>query len=93
MRCDISYEGDDIDETGIYMIWPEFEDSSGEPLPDSASVPEEGTATMWILSDELREEVHRERIKPGIRGYLVVGRRQVAEVEVTDVIGLADQPN
>jgi hypothetical protein len=88
IRCDFSYEGDDIQRTGIYMIWPEFEDLSGQPIPESGPVPESGTATMWIINNELRDEVHRQKVKPGARGYFMVGARRIAEVEVTEVPGL-----
>lgn len=90
MRCDFSYAGDDVRQTGVYMIWPEFEDSDGVRLPDSEPVPEEGTATMWIVNDAMREEVHRERVKPGVRGFFVIGSHRIAEAEITEVIALAE---
>ena len=88
IRCDFAYEGDGPEDS-IYMIWPEFEDAAGRPLPAGRAVPEQGTATMWILNDELRDQIHRQRIKRGVRGYFVVGTQRIAEVEVTDVLGLA----
>ena len=88
MRCDFAYDGDDIKQTGIYMIWPEFEDASGEPLDESSEVPTEGTATMWIVSSESRQRIHSKRIRPGVRGYFMLGSRRLAEAEVLEVIDL-----
>jgi hypothetical protein len=33
-RCDWAYDGDDISQTGIYMIWPEFLARDGSVIPD-----------------------------------------------------------
>ncbi|HLK60121.1 MAG TPA: hypothetical protein VKU00_26405 [Chthonomonadaceae bacterium] len=87
-RCDWSYEGDDISLTGIYMIWPEFQTEEGLPLPDGTVVPIAGTASMWIVSHNLRVQVHRQRIKEGMRGYFMEGGRRIAEATVSRVIGL-----
>ena len=89
IRCDFSYAGDDIQKTGIYMIWPEFEDAEGLPIPEGHEIPEAGTATMWIVNREEYEEFHRERVRPGVRGFFMVGSRRIAEAEVTDVLRLA----
>lgn len=89
IRCDFSYAGDDIQKTGIYMIWPEFEDGAGLPIPDGEAIPECGTATMWIVNREEYEDFHRERVRPGVRAFFMVGSRRIAEAEVTDVLRLA----
>lgn len=86
-RCDWSYEGDDISK-GIYMIWPEFLAEDGSVLPDGVAVPTSGIATMWILSHDLRLDVHRARIREGVKGCFMEGARRVAEAVVTRVLGL-----
>jgi len=48
---------------------------------------------MWILIPEMRAEIHRARIQPGVRGYFMEGGRRVAEAVVTRVIGLHTNPN
>ncbi|MNC65119.1 hypothetical protein D3C75_1153810 [compost metagenome] len=73
----------------IYCIHPEFEDEDGNIILDEdRSVSMSGTARMWILFDEMREKVHKHRIKVGTKGYFMEGPRRVGEVEVTEIIGL-----
>ena len=85
MRCDFAYFGDQ--EAHAYMIWPEFETPDHDPVGESASVPHVGTATMWILDDNMRA-FHRGRIAPAVRGHLVVGQKIIADVDVVEVLGL-----
>lgn len=88
-RCDFAYEGDDISKTGIFMIHPEFEDEYGNIILDeNIPVNKSGTARMWILIPEMREKVHKERIKIGTKGYFMEGSKKVGEVEVTRIVGL-----
>ena len=87
MRSDFLYDGDDLAEDGIWCIYPEFEDRSGKIIGPDDPIEEEGTATMWILFQENRE-YHRSRLARGSRGYLVVGSRRVAEVEVLELLAL-----
>lgn len=88
MRCDWSYEGDDISETGIYMIWPEFLALDGSVFPQDTPIPMSGMATMWIVSPEIRRQIHCSRIQLGVKGYFMEGGRRVAEAIVTEVIDL-----
>lgn len=44
---------------------------------------------MFIISDDMREQIHRGRIALGVRGYFVEGPKRVAECEVTELIGLS----
>src|SRR5689334_20520964 len=64
IRWDFLYDGDDPQRDGIYMIWPEFLDKAGNPLPEG-EVPYLGSAHMFILNDALRVQVHRQRIVVG----------------------------
>ena len=86
-RCDWSYEGDDPSK-GIYSIYPEFLAQDGLLIPEGVPVPISGIATMWILSHDMRVQVHRARIREGITGYFMEGARRVAEAVVTRVVGL-----
>jgi hypothetical protein len=88
-RCDWRYEEDDIGGTELYMIWPEFLDKQGSPLPAGTPVPASGMAEMTILSPEMRTHVHRRRIKVRVRGYLMEGSRRVAEAVVTRLLAVA----
>ncbi len=90
-RCDFAYAEDGEEGKQLYCIHPEFENENGEILmDDTASVPAEGTARMWVLFPEMRRIVHAKRIRPGIRGFFMEGPRRVGEVEVLDVIDLAE---
>lgn len=85
-RCDWAY--DDISETGLYMIYPQFLAEDGSVFPEGRPVPVSGIATMWILSHEMRVQVHRQRIRPGVKGYMMEGPRRIAGAIVTRVVGL-----
>lgn len=87
-RSDWAYEGDDIKKTGIYMIHPEFVDSNGKVLEKNTQVPDEGVAIMSILNKELRETIHKKRMKVGTKGFFMEGGRRVAEAEVIRIVGL-----
>ena len=70
------------------MIWPEFLNEDMSVFPEAISVPESGVASMWILSHDLRLQVHRTRIREGVKGYFMEGRRRVAEAVITRILGL-----
>lgn len=88
LRCDFAYERDDIQETGIYMIHPEFLDMNGVPIEENIPVPLSGEASMWILVHEARVKVHQKAIKVGTKGYFMEGGRRIGEVIVNKIIGL-----
>jgi hypothetical protein len=76
----------------LFMIWPEFENTSKEILLDnSSSVPESGTARMWIINPQMRS-YHLDKITCGVKGYFMEGARKVGECEVIEILGLADNP-
>lgn len=89
MRSDFLYCGDDPEKEGIWCVYPEFENEKGEMLDEDATVPETGQATMWILSDELRD-YHRNRLVLGSKGFLVTGSRKIASVKVVELLALAN---
>ena len=74
------------------MIHPEFLTAEGEVDNEEHPVALQGTATMWILIPEMRNEVHQKRIKPGIQGYFMEGKKRVAEATVTKIIALNSNP-
>ncbi|MEO3867182.1 hypothetical protein [Rheinheimera fenheensis] len=90
MRTDFSYDGDDPQLDGVFMIWPELLDENGQVIKDKTpgSAPHKGRANMWILSEEMRE-FHRKRIKVGTKGYWVRGSFKVANVTVIELGALS----
>jgi hypothetical protein len=91
IRSDFWYEGLE-NESGIYMIWPEFENANGEViLEDNIAVPESGTARMWIIASGYRL-FHQARIKVGAKGFFKEGMRSTAECEVIEILGLLTNP-
>ena len=88
LRCDFMYAGDDPVKGGIYMIHPEFLDANGNVVDEKIPLMLEGKATMWVLVEEMKEKVHRSRIKLGTKGYFMEGSRKIGEVEVESIVGL-----
>lgn len=90
-RCDFSYVGDELSQSGIYAIHPEFEDANGEVrLNTDTCVPAEGTARMWVLFPAMRRDVHAQRIAVGVKGFFMEGPKRVGAVEVIEVNGLSE---
>jgi hypothetical protein len=91
IRWDFSYVADDSTDQ-LYMIWPDFFSPSGDSLPKDRPLPlsTELSARMTIVVDEMREQVHRARIKPGVEFYCHEGRKRVAVGRVTRITGLHD---
>ena len=88
LRCDFMYEGDDPVSDGIFMIYPEFLAEDGQPIADGIPIPLVGSASMFILSPEMRASVHQSRVKVGTRGYMMEGSRKIASLEVVQLVGL-----
>lgn len=91
-RADFAYAEEETDQPMLYMIHPEFENEKGEVIRTAGPVPTCGTALMWVVIPERRQEIHRDRIHPGIRGYMMEGPHRVAEVEVTEILALFRNP-
>ena len=93
IRWDFAYENDDIQKTGIYMIYPDFYDENGNSLPTNEPLPidRELPARMTILIDEMRVKIHRKRVHEGLRFYCHEGSKRVAEGIVTKITGLHAQ--
>ncbi len=74
----------------IYVIQPDFLDSSGVSFPQNAPLPVDVVlrARMTVIVDEMRAELHRSRIMVGTRFYCCEGSRKCAEGEVSKITGL-----
>ena len=89
IRWDFSYAADDARDQ-LYMIWPDFFSESGDSLPKDQPLPlsTELPARMTVVVDEMRTQVHRNRIKPGVEFYCHEGPNRVAVGRVTRITGL-----
>jgi len=75
-KSDLFYDDDDIKQDGIYMVHPEFLDSSLNVITDDSSlVPKSGFADMWILIDETRHTVHRQKATVGRKCFFMEGSK------------------
>ena len=87
LRCDFCYS----DEDKVYIIWPEFEDENGSIiLENNQSVPEQGTALMWVI-DPQRREMHKEKIRIGTKCFFWEAKK-TADCEVIEVLDLFKNP-
>jgi len=87
-RSDFMYSGDE-NQKQLWMIWPEFLDNENNIILDkSIRVATIGKAKMWIIN-EINQELHRERIKIGLKGFFMEGPHKVAECEVIQIVHLS----
>ena len=89
IRWDFCYAEDDAKD-GIWMVYPDFHDATGDSIPEERSLPVDVPipARMFVLIDEMREEVHRKKVRVGGRFYCHEGSRRVAEGTITRITGL-----
>jgi hypothetical protein len=79
---------------GVFMIHHQFTDSFGNIISsDNFPVPIEGTARLWILSPEMRNTVHRDRLRVGTKYFIMEGSRKVGVGIITAIIGLYTNPS
>lgn len=92
IRWDICYAGDDPKD-GIWMVWPDFLDESGESRSEEEELPVgiPLPAKMFVLVDEMRAEVHRNKATVGVRFYCHEGSKPVAEGTITKITHLFDE--
>ncbi|MEE2602740.1 MAG: hypothetical protein VX595_06710 [Pseudomonadota bacterium] len=91
-RSDLHYEGEDINEEGIYCIWPEFLNEDGSVISkENECVPESGKAYMWILFFDEMWECHTKNAWPGRKCWFMEGSRKVAEATILEKIGLVHE--
>lgn len=74
------------------MIHPDFFGPDGSSLPTDSPLPlgVDLSARMTVVIDEMREQTHRSRIRPGVEFYCHEGPRRVAVGRVTRITGLHD---
>ena len=89
IRWDFAY-ADDPPAKDLFMIHPDFYDHHGDSLPADRPLPlnVELPARMVVLVAEMRGQVHRSRIREGVRFYCHEGSKRVAEGRVTRITGL-----
>jgi hypothetical protein len=87
IRWDLGYADRDHDDP-IYMIWPNFLDAHGSPIPKG--IPIEGTliARMHILVKEMMD-FHKQRLFVGTNFNCHEGRRVVARGKVTKLLAIS----
>lgn len=91
-RCDWVYADFEASEPRqAWMIWPIFVDESGQFVPENAPVDFEGIPRMMIVDEELRQNIHKDRIRLSVKGFFVEGGKKVAEATVIHVVDLAEQ--
>ena len=89
-RCDWVYaDFEEAEPRQAWMIWPLFLNANGEFVPKGTQVPSSGIAHMMIVDLELRRTIHRDRIRPGVKGFFVEGLHKVAEATVVRVVELS----
>ena len=91
IRWDFAYASDIMPLT-LYMIYPDFFDQEGRSLPDDQPLPTgvDLPARMFVLVKEMRD-LHRQKIRKGVRFYCHEGGQRVAEGVVTRITGLLNK--
>lgn len=85
-RCDFAYANIDNLKNKVFMIWPEFEDDKGELIRDlNINVNSRGYARMWIVDSKLKQSIHKDVLKIGIKAFFMEGNKKVADLEVIEV--------
>lgn len=76
----------------LCVICPDFCDEQGGSLPTDRPLPIgiEKPARVVLFLDEMREKLHRSRIRAGVRFYCYEGDKRVAQGRITKVTGLLD---
>jgi hypothetical protein len=87
MRSNVHWVGDS-NPTQQWSIWPEFELPDRSVLPDGEEPRDDGTATLWVLSDEpaCRAEL-RQWLRVGQEGFFMAGTERIAHFTVLELLG------
>ena len=88
MKHDFIYEED---RSGAWMIHYALLDGQRNLLPEETLCEGEVKASDRVLNSELRLTVHKQRIQPGTKFYVVAGSHKVAKGVVTEVLHLVDK--
>ena len=86
IRWDLGYTGRKPDDP-IYMIWPNFLDDRGSPIPKGVPIEDKMIANMHILDKEMLG-FHRQRLLVGTEFNCHEGSRVVAKGIVTKLLAL-----
>ena len=86
IRWDLGYIDREPDDP-IYMIWPNFLDDNGFPIPKGVPIEGNKIARMHILVKEMLD-FHRQRLAVGTEFNCHEGRRIVATGKVTKLLAL-----
>lgn len=87
-RSDFMYSGDE-NVKQLWVIWPEFLDNENNIILDkSIRVATSGKAKMWIVNG-INQDLHRQKIKIGLKGFFMEGPHKVAECKVIQVVNLS----
>lgn len=90
IRSDFSFAEDNGNQQ--YMIYPEFEDESGNVIiENNKSVLYEGTARMWLLHPLTRKQL-KKRIKIGVKCNFREGVNYTADCEIIEILDLNINP-
>src|SRR5205809_398056 len=85
-RPDIRYDDDPPGQA--WMVWPRFVAPDGVELENGTVVPLDSDANFYIVSDEMRREVHLDRLQAGVHFSIVEGARVVASCVVKRLLSL-----
>ena len=90
IRSDFSIQGEE--ENTMYMIWPEFEDETGDVLlHNDRPVPNSGTARMWVINSGNRPSLI-DKIRIGTKGNFREGSIFSADCEIIEILDLQLNP-
>lgn len=82
------YSGDE-NVKQLWVIWPEFLDNENNIILDkSIRVATSDKAKMWIVNG-INQDLHRQKIKIGLKGFFMEGPHKVAECKVIQVVNLS----
>lgn len=87
IRSNVHWAGDSNPKQQ-WSIWPEFESSDRGVLPEGEEPSDDGTATMWILSNEPEcRAALRQWLRVGQDGYFMAGAEKIASFTVLELLG------
>lgn len=83
-RPDIQYD----DSEDLWMVWPLFLDSNGDELSKGTVIPNVSNANFYIINDEFRRTVHRNKLHVNTDFHICEGIRKVAVCRVVKILSL-----
>jgi translation elongation factor EF-Tu-like GTPase len=83
-RPDIQYN----DSEELWMVWPIFLDNNGAELTKGTVIPIVSNANFYIINDEFRRRVHRNKLHLNTDFHICEGLRKVAVCRVVKILSL-----